>query len=376
MKIFLVCNSLGGGGAERVHVNLANGFAQRDHEVYLIADVNQPASYPVDEQVHVLPLCPQSTNKLKKWGGAVSMLRKNIKKYKPDVVIGNMQLCSIISRLASLGTATPVVLTIHHALESKEYQFSKVELFLDNHTAPLYRAATVLTEADKDLLEQKYRIKKNVFVMPNPLTFNPIDVQSGGAIYNGETILQKEKVILAAGRLDNWRYKGWDILINAAKELRPLLLKENWKICIAGGGTKETEQFLESLRQNAGVADCLQFIGYRTDMKALFQKASIFCLSSRSEGLPMVLIEAMSQGCAPVACENLGRTKEIITNEKEGLLFKTADVNDLAKQLSRMITDSEYRNKVQHAAIQRSTYYQTEHIIDMWEDMLKKVVVK
>ena len=377
MKIFLVCNSLGGGGAERVHVNLANGFAQRGHEVYLIADVNQPASYPVDEQVHVLPLCPQSTNKLKKWGGAVSMLRKNIKKYKPDVVIGNMHLCSSVSRIAAVGTHTPVVMTIHHALESKEYKFSKFDVFMDRFSPQLYSSTTVLTEADKEVMNNKYRQKKDIIVMPNPLTYIPIEVANDGQMINaqGEKI-KKEKVIFAAGRLDSWKYKGWDILINAAKELRPLLLKEDWKICIAGGGTKETEQFLESLRQNAGVADCLQFIGYRTDMKAFFQKASIFCLSSRSEGLPMVLIEAMSQGCAPVACENLGRTKEIITSENEGLLFKTADVDDLAKQLSRMITDSEYRNNVQCAAIKRSAYYQIDHIIDLWEEMLHRLVVK
>ena len=377
MKIFLVCNSLGGGGAERVHVNLANGFAQRGHEVYLIADVNQPASYPVDEQVHVLPLCPQSTNKLKKWGGAVSMLRKNIKKYKPDVVIGNMHLCSSVSRIAAVGTHTPVVMTIHHALESKEYKFSKFDVIMDRFSPQLYSSTTVLTEADKEVMNNKYHQKKNIIVMPNPLTYTPIEVANDGQMINalGEKI-KKEKVIFAAGRLDSWKYKGWDILINAAKESRPLLLKENWKICIAGGGTKETEQFLESLRQNAGVADCLQFIGYRTDMKALFQKASIFCLSSRSEGLPMVLIEAMSQGCAPVACENLGRTKEIITNEKEGLLFKTADVNDLAKQLSRMITDNEYRKNVQQVAVKRSAYYQIDHIIDLWEDMLNRLVVK
>ena len=373
MKLFLVCNSLGGGGAERVHVNLANGFAQRGHEVYLIADINQPASYPVDEQVHVLPLCPQSTNKLKKWVGAVSMLRKNIKKYKPDVVIGNMHLCSSVSLIAAVGTHTPVVMTIHHALESKEYKFSKVDVFMDRFSPQLYSSTTVLTRADKEVMNNKYHQTKNIIVMPNPLTYTPIVVNNDGNIINtqGEKLI-KENVILAAGRLDNWKYKGWDVLINAAIELRPLLLKENWKICIAGSGTKETEKYLESLRQNAGVADCLLFIGYQTDMRTLFQKASIFCLSSRSEGLPMVLIEAMSQGCAPVACENLGRTKEIITNEKEGLLFKTADVDDLAKQLSRMITDSGYRKKVQRASVERSNFYQIDHIVEMWEELLKK----
>lgn len=371
MKIFLVCNSLGGGGAERVQVNLANGFAQREHEVYLIADINQPASYPVDERVNVLPLCLQSTNKLKKWGGAVSMLRKNIKKYKPDVVIGNMQLCSIISRLATIGLGVPVILTIHHAMESKAYKFRRLELFLDGRTPPLYAATTVLTQADKLLLDRKYNSRKNIFVMPNPLTFTPISVGEESLTENGK-IIQKEKVILAAGRLDNWRCKGWDILIHAAKILQPLLLEKNWKICIAGGGTETTRLFLETMRKEAGVEECLEFMGYQTNMKDLFQKASIFCLSSRSEGLPMVLIEAMSQGCAPVACENLGRTKEIITNESEGLLFQTADAEDLAEKLTKMIVDNEFRQSVQKNAVERSKYYSLDHIIGMWEELLKK----
>ena len=366
MKIFLVCNSLGGGGAERVHVNLANGFAQRGHEVYLIADVNQPASYPVDEQVHVLPLCSQSTNKLKKWGGAVSMLRKNIKKYKPDVVIGNMHLCSSISRIAAIGTHTPVVMTIHHALESKEYDgFSKSEKFLDRHSPSIYAATTVLTEADKEVMNNKYHQKKNIIVMPNPLTFTPVT-----------EIPSKENIVLAAGRLNDWKYKGWDLLVQAVGKIKPLLIQEGWKINIAGDGPVSSKTFLADLCKQNDVEDVVAFLGYRTDIKELMQKASIYCLSSRSEGLPMVLIEAMSQGCAPVACENLERTKEIITGKDEGLLFKTADVDDLAKQLSRMITDSEYRNNVQRAAVKRSAYYQIDHIIDMWEDKLNRVVIK
>ena len=56
MKIFIVCNSLGAGGAERVGVNLANGFVNHGHEVYIITDLFQEAAYPVDEKVTVLPM--------------------------------------------------------------------------------------------------------------------------------------------------------------------------------------------------------------------------------------------------------------------------------------------------------------------------------
>jgi len=386
MKIFLVCNSLGGGGAERVHVNLANGFAQRGHEVYLIADVNQPASYPVDEQVHVLPLCPQSTNKLKKWGGAVFMLRKNIKRYKPDVVIGNMHLCSSVSRIAAVGTHTPVVMTIHHALASEgDIVFSKTEKFMDRYSPSIYAATVVLTEADKEVMNNKYHQKKNIIVMPNPLTFTPIVVTEDGEMINtqGEKVI-KEKIIFAAGRLNDWKCKGWDLLIKAWALINGQWTMDNgqfdgqssallgWRLQIAGTGSEQDFSFLKQLCKENDVEDSVEFLGYRTDMKELYQKASIYCLSSRSEGLPMVLIEAMSQGCAPVACENLGRTREIITNDDEGLLFKTANIDDLAKQLSRMITDSGYRKKVQRASVERSYFYQTDHIVEMWEELLKK----
>ena len=363
MKIFLVCNSLGGGGAERVHVNLANGFAQRGHEVYLVADTNMEASYPVDEKVNVLPLCPKSDNKLVKWGKAISWLRKNIKQYRSDVVIGNMDLCSVISRLASLGLSVPVIFSNHHALESQAYKIHKKEKIVDRLLPRLMTATTLLTTADKEYMVLKYHYKRNIFVMPNPLTFTPVS-----------NIPPKENIILAAGRLNNWRNKGWDILISAAEKLAPLLREEEWKIQIAGGGTEGQKAFIDSLIQNAGVEDVVELLGYRTDMEHLYQRSAIYCLSSRSEGLPMVLIEAMSQGCAPVACENLGRTKEIITNESEGLLFKTADVDELVKQLSIMITDCDKRNKIQYSAVKRSEFYLIDNIVDMWENLLKNVV--
>ena len=78
--------------------------------------------------------------------------------------------------------------------------FSKLEQFLDRHTPCFYKATTVLTHPDKDCLGDR----KNIYVMPNPVTFTA-----------AKELPQKEKVILAAGRLNDWKYKGWDILIKA-----------------------------------------------------------------------------------------------------------------------------------------------------------------
>ena len=361
MKIFLVCNSLGGGGAERVHVNLANGFAQRGHEVYLIADVNQPASYPVDEQVHVLPLCPQSTNKLKKWGGAVSMLRKNIKKYKPDVVIGNMHLCSIICRLAALGTGVPVVLTIHHALESDTYQIGSLIKNLDRYAPKCFTRTVVLTTADKEYMESVYG--NQVSVIPNPLSFTPC-----------KSVPKKDNVILAAGRLGDWRYKGWDVLFEAWGKIASR--HKDWKLFLAGTGPEESIRVIKDFIKQNDVEDSVELLGFRNDMKALYSSSSIFVLSSRSEGLPMVVIEAMSQGCACVATNYKGRTCDIITSDNEGLLSEPEDVDAIAANLEKLIVNESLRRSIQGQSIERSKYFLIDHVISIWESLLKNIINK
>lgn len=358
MKIFLVCNSLGGGGAERVHVNLANGFAQRGHEVYLIADINQPASYPVDEQVHVLPLCPQSTNKLKKWGGAVSMLRRNIKKYKPDVVIGNMQLCSLVSKIASIGFSIPVVMTEHSAFEwidslSRPWFLSFSRKYLNR----IYTCVTVLTEPDKQFIGNKL---KNVVVMHNPLTYES---------YEG--VLKKEKIILSAGRLTDWRVKGWDTLVYSWARIADKY--PDWKICIAGTGAESSKQYIIQLMKENGIEERVEFLGHCKNMLDLYRKASIFFLSSRSEGMPMVVLEAMSQGCACVATDYKGRTKEIINSEKCGILCQPEDDKALAEGLDKMITDKEYRESVQRNSIERSKDFSVPRIIQEWETLIESL---
>ena len=76
MKIFLVCNSLGGGGAERVGVNLANGFVGEGHTVYFLTDLFQKVTYSIDERVHIVGFNDRKEGKIKKWYHAILNIRK------------------------------------------------------------------------------------------------------------------------------------------------------------------------------------------------------------------------------------------------------------------------------------------------------------
>lgn len=87
----------------------------------------------------------------------------------------------------------------------------------------------------------------------------------------------------------------------------------------------------------------------------------------------MVLIEAMSQGCAPVATDFKGRTQSIITNESQGFLCEPEDVEDLALKLIKMICDDVMRKEIQQCALKRAFFYETKNIIMMWEQLFEEI---
>ncbi len=356
MNICIAISSLGHGGAERVGAVLANGFVERGHEVVVMTDVHEEMIYPLLPEVKVVAFSKKkTTNKLLKWSRAVYNTRATLKSFHPDVVIGIMQLCSLVSKIAAFGLRVPVVMTEHSAFEWVESLprpwFLK---FSRKYLNWIYPCVTVLTEPDKKFIGNKL---KNVVVMHNPLTYKP---------FEGE--LKKEKMILAAGRLTDWRYKGWDTLVYSWARIANKY--PDWKVYVAGTGAEASKQHILQLMKERNVEDRIEFLGHCKNMLELYRKASIFLLSSRSEGMPMVVLEAMSQGCACVATDYKGRTKEIINSDDCGILCQPEDDKALAAGLEKMITDEAYRGKVQYNSIQRSKDFSVPRIIEEWETLL------
>lgn len=389
MKICIVCPRLCHGGAERVAVSLANGFVARGHEVIFFADLYEEQTFALDESIQLLNLVPQSNNKLKKWGGAIRILRTQLKKDKPDVIIGIMSLCSIVAKLASIGMGIPVVATEHDSYERPGS--APMPFFIKCYKfwiCRMFTYVTVLTDADKKIIGKSLR---NVTVMENPLALEPI-----------ETLSPRKRIILASGRVDNWHYKGFDVLIRAWGRVNGQLKIDNgklssngepWKLVIAGvWRSSETRKYLDGIAKECGVLDKIEYTGFVEDMQKLYAESSIFVLSSRYEGFGLVLIEAMSQGCACVACDYKGRQREIMSPEGQGskfnvqssnnkvelcetgILCEPDDVEALAEAMKKMIEDDEYRESVRAKAIERSNYYSIDNTMDRWEALLKQIV--
>ncbi len=386
MRILIVSSNLYRGGAEHVGVMLANGFSENGHSVHLLSDTNLPTAYVLGDKVHVKGVFPRTTNKRAKWMRSVGNIRREVKEVRPDVVIGIAETCSFVSMLACAGLKIPVIYTAHNSFERPETapmgRWNKIAKF---RFGRFYSKVTVLTDADKVFIGKRL---KNVSVMPNPLGLRPV-----------HEIPHKQNAILAVGRLDGWHVKGFDVLIRAwariVSSFKFLVSTDGWKMQIAGTGSEESLNYLKQLCKENGVEDSVEFLGFRKDVEKLYQEASIYVLSSRYEGFGLVLVEAMSQGCACVACDYKGRQSEILNPAQDqtfetrnlklepqnnkvelcetGILCEPDNVDALADAMAKMITDDEYRESVRKNAIERSKYYSIDNTIDRWESLLKQI---
>ena len=372
MKIYIVCWRLSFGGAERVGVLIANGLARKGNEVTVVADLFDPVTYHVDGDVKVRNLV-SSQAKVRKWTSAFFNLRRYLREDRPDVVIGILNTTAMIALIASAGLHIPVVMTEHDAFERPaSAPFSFWKHFAKFTLNKLYRHVTVLTTADKNITGERLG-RANIHVMPNPLALPPLVwTDEGWKMPDGEYV-EKKPIVLAAGRLEDWHYKGFDLLIEAWGMLDPEVRKK-WTLEIAGKETPKSLAYLKNLCKQYGVENSVKFLGFREDIDKLMQQASIFVLSSRYEGFGLVLIEAMSQGCACIAADYKGRQKEIFGSIDNGIAIETESSTSMTDQLQLLINDEGERLRLQKNAVQRSSFFSLDNISRKWNSLLSSLV--
>jgi glycosyltransferase involved in cell wall biosynthesis len=169
------------------------------------------------------------------------------------------------------------------------------------------------------------------------------------------------KVVLAAGRLT--RQKGFDLLIPAWAQVASD--HRDWTLRICGKGHQKEE--LEELIERHGVSDTVQLAGPAQDMGAEFGAASIFVLSSRFEGFPLILIEAMSKGLAVASYDCPTGPREIIDDHRNGLLVPHKDVDALARAIRELIEDDELRRSCAAAAAESAHEYSIASVGPRWQ---------
>jgi glycosyltransferase involved in cell wall biosynthesis len=175
---------------------------------------------------------------------------------------------------------------------------------------------------------------------------------------------EREKVVLAAGRLT--ASKGYDMLLRAFA--RVVERHPDWRLLIHGYG--EERPALNALIEELGLTDAVELAGPAPQLGEVMAGSAVFALSSRYEGFPMVILEAMSKGMPIVAFDCPTGPREAITDERDGLLVPPEDVDAFAAALLRVIEDPGLRERLGAAARETARDYDIEVIGARWETVL------
>ena len=222
----------------------------------------------------------------------------------------------------------------------------------ENYTLPIKKKFIRKIIDSIFFIDSNQKILKKIFYIPNPVSF---------PISNEEN--KKDKIILSVGRLDY--IKGFDILIKAWG----MIFKKHsdWKMQIVGSG--EEKERLENLIFNNDIKN-VELIPEQNCIENYYKKSSIYVMSSREEGFPMVLLEAMASGLAIISFANVG-AKAIIDDDKTGILVKLLDEKQLSLAISKLIEDKQIRKRISINANLKAKSYDINNIKPKWDKILK-----
>ena len=364
MKLTLVISSLGGGGAERVMALLANEWVHRDNEVTLITLASDRSDkYPLNSAVHriALDLAGNSAHVLAAIGNnivRIRALRRAIATSRPDVVISFVAESNVRALIAALGLHVPVIVSERTFLNG--HRVHRAQRMLRRWS---YRWATaIVAQTDRCAAELEALLGRQVDVIANPVSIEPHsdDVACGNATA-GHTLL-------AVGRLSP--EKGFDLLIDAfacIAERHP-----DWNLVILGEGRLRNDLARKAAEQNLG--ERISMPGFDAHARKAMRRADLFVLSSRYEGFPNVLLEAMTEGAACVSFDCETGPRELIEHRRNGWLVPACDVHALAAALDVLMADADLRARLGTLARGIRSAYALPAVVDQWNQLLAKAI--
>ncbi len=364
MRITLVSASMNAGGSERVMSLLANAWAAQGHKTSLVTltDVAEDF-YTLSPSVARigLSLVKNSINARERVVSGLTRirsLRRAIRLTQPDVVISFIDQMNVTTLLALVGTRIPVI--ISERASPLRYRISWPWRLLRLITYPFSDALVMQSPTLINWARRHIRASR-IYVIPNPVM---TDTAKPGPA------LGLSPFILAIGRLTH--QKGFDSLIEAfalCAQRHPA-----WRLVILGEGAERGA--LEHIITSKRLSGRVLMPGTQQDTSRWLGQADLFVLSSRYEGFPNALLEAMAAGLAVVsfACES--GPPDIISHEINGLLVPEGDVKALSKAMNGLMRDESLRRSLGTRALEVRDRFAINTILAAWDAVIAQVTSK
>lgn len=376
MKIaYCIAGTCHSGGMERVLANKANYLAEHGYEV-MIVTTDQRGEAPffsLDERIKCYDLGinyeenngGSFLNKLIHYPGKqlrhCKRLTALLKREKPDITIS--MFCNDVSFMPDIKDGSKKVLEIHFS-KFKRIQYGRKGLWKladkwfsrqDEKWVRRFDKFVVLTEEDRTY----WGDIGNITVIPNARTFTPDHMAD----------MESRKVI-AVGRYTF--QKGFDRLVEAWR----LVVSEfpDWKLEIIGDG--EDRNLLKSMIERYGLEDSLSLVPTNSEIEKHYLDSSVYVMTSRYEGLPMVLLEAQAFGLPIVSFRCKCGPADVVEDGRTGFLVAEGDVESFAMQLKKVMADVVLRRKMSENALVASQRFSVDPVMTRWVELFKSLAGK
>ena len=374
MKIVYCINgTYNSGGMEKVLCNKANYFSdQLGHDVIIITTeqkgrqnffnfsnkikfIDLGINYDDDKNKNIFIRLYKS---YKKRRIHFLKLMEVLETIKPDICISMFD--RDFSFLYKIKDGSKKILEFHFCkkmkvIEQKNIVMKAIQYVRVNtwkNIVRKYDKFVVLTEEDKN----DWGNLKNITVIPNSISH----------ISYEQAKLQKKNV-LSIGRASY--QKGFDLLLKAWAQ--SVEKHQNWQLTIVGGGNKA---YMIDLIRKLKLENNVILKQPTTEISKEYLHASIYVMSSRYEGLPMVLIEALNYGLPIVSFACPCGPKDVIGDNNGGILVENYDIKKLSHAINRVIENKEERLKMGDEAVKKAQFYSEETIMKRWTELFAETL--
>jgi glycosyltransferase involved in cell wall biosynthesis len=334
-KVAFYVADFSGGGAERVLINFANTLVSFGYIVdFVVTRLKGDYQHLLRSEINVVNLNAISEKK------SVFPLANYLKQNKPNVLISTLTQCNQVAVLAKLLSFSSVKLILREANSffGRRVHKSKWKVLIERIRLRLiYQWANEIIAnsigSASDLEKALFFKKGKVRLILNPVNFQKIIELSHGSINeNINSFLNshgKSKVFLGIGRLE--QSKGFDNLIKSFAKLKT----DKAVLIILGEGGLRNE--LEQLCTSLSINDRVLLAGFTKNPYSVLKKADCFVLSSHFEGMPNVLLEALTLRIQIIATKCPHGPEEILENGMLGKLVKVNDTESLTEAMSQVL---------------------------------------
>lgn len=354
MKILVVLPTVGRGGAERVALELAAQW-QRDHAVNVLA--LHPTARSLESPAPIEILGGASHRSIvRKLAAPILVIRlcRYLRRERPDAVVSFMEGANLPVAAASrlVGFKRRVLLSVRTDFR----QHRRLTRLLMSKLYPGIHVSAPSTRLVESLHAAGLTDPEHGHVLPSPLIAD-----------RGEGELPTDlppAFVLGMGRLAP--EKDFALLLRAyAIALGQPPVPD---LVIAGEGPLRAE--LHGLAVEMGIGDRVHFPGFCRAPGRLFGRASMFVLTSRREGWPLVLLEALAAGCPVAAVDCETGPRDILGREEYGLLVEGRDPEKVAAAMVRLLTDTDLVTRLREAGPKRAEEHESARVAARWLEVL------